>query len=157
MIVFIICTNWKSWFFSPNLQRKGAFFLFLNCQKDFTDQKWHIWTLRLQITLCRLIYPGLCIQTNVFNHYHRIQRLWYLQNFRLSLQLSSVWRHLWMVLQTIWNASRRPVTSLTLSCPYSLRITLCSLIYPSTHLYINQDRWVYIALYIMNMDKYVSN
>ena len=29
-----------------------------------------------------------------------------LQSFRLSLQPSSVWRHLWMVLETTWNANR---------------------------------------------------
>ena len=60
------------------------------------------------IVLCRLIYPGLC--TNVFNHYHRIQMLWqlcsYLCYLWLSLQPSSVWRHLWMVLETTGNANR---------------------------------------------------
>ena len=35
----------------------------------------HIVPLRFLIVLCRLIYPGLCINANVFNHYHRIKML----------------------------------------------------------------------------------
>ena len=39
--------------------------------------------------LCRLIYPGLCIHTNVFNHYHRIKMLWQLTKLSAFLQPSS--------------------------------------------------------------------
>ena len=39
------------------------------------------------VVLCRLIYPGVCIHANIFNHYHRIKMLWQLT--KLSEERSS--------------------------------------------------------------------
>ena len=43
--------------------------------------------------------------SNVFNHYHRIKNLDTYKAFGCILQPSSVWRHLWMVLEMIGNAN----------------------------------------------------
>ena len=34
-----------------------------------------VYSVYIYLVLCRLIYPGLCIHANVFNHYHRIKML----------------------------------------------------------------------------------
>ena len=55
----------------------------------------------VHIKLCRLIYPGYKSFYMFVTSSHRIKKIWqHLQSFRLSLQPSSVWRNLQMVLET---------------------------------------------------------
>ena len=82
--------------------------------------------------LCKLIYPGYITFCTCCNCIPQDKVLQHLQSFRLSLQPSSVWRNLQIVLETNGNANRIPQTAsppspLVVPAPFSVSPSLMML------------------------------